>query len=557
MIDIPVNRMSGRPLRALLAAARKSPFNRMAAAVLRKELGMERLRTNDRSRGEIAFSYAPLQARKSHDRPSQELGVPRYDGWPSGGGRLAAAYREGSVAPGEVVERAIRAAKEFSAREPSVGPILGFDEERAFQAASDAGDRIREGRARGPLDGVPIAIKEEFRVEGLPTRVGTLWMPHTPATEDAVSVARLRAAGAVIIGNTPMTEYGMSPLGDNVHRVMPRNPHNANHLPGGSSSGSGVAVAEGVVPVALAVDGGGSVRIPACLNGVFGLKPTFGRIPASGHGNPGGSSVIHIGPIGATVEDIAHFLEVAAGADATDPASLGQPAIEPGALVRAMGRGVKGLLIGVDEDEWSKAEAEVAKPGREVLTALEKEGAKLVPVQLPDGKDTAAVGYLTIGLEIFTSLRAVRRDHFEELSPGMQLLVSELAVFEPDDYLDAQRVRSEIRAETAKVLSAVDLIALPTTRTPAPPINDEEAKNGFVDLPALASMCRYAFLGNLTGIPFGTAPVGTDANHLPVGVQFGADAWDEGCVLQAMAHLERMGLARAIRPAPHVDLLRR
>ncbi len=481
--------------------------------------------------------------------------MPAAGEWPRSAHALAAAYRSGATQAPAVVEAALAGARFLAAKKPSRGPLLDYDDARALAAAAESEERIRSGRALGPLDGVPVAIKEEVRVAGLPTRVGTGWMPRTPSAADCVAVARLRAAGAIVIGTTPMTEYGMSPLGGNVHRVMPRNAHHPDRLPGGSSSGSGVAVATGVVPMALGVDGGGSIRIPACLNGVFGLKPTFGRIPVTGHGLDGGSSVVHLGPLAATAHDLALFMEATAGADDGDPASAWQPELASGNLTAALGRGVRGLRIGIPESEWRIPAPNVTAPAREALALLEREGAVLVPVQLPSAPKAPPVGYLTIGLETLAGLGDARTLHMDELGLDLQMLIANLETFSADDYIDAQRVRAAIREETAAVLREVDVLALPTTVTAAPPVTAADEKRGFVDPPALDAMCRFSFLGNVTGLPAGTAPVGMDGEGLPVGLQIVADAWDEATVLQVLAHLERIGAAVSRRPVTSIDLL--
>lgn len=554
MLKLPASRISGRALRTLVGAARKTPARHVLAKVLRGQLGIDAALALGRdARGDLPFSHAPLLARCDHDRPSLGLGAPTTDPWPHTTSAYERAFAARRIPPDELAERALNAARQLACRKPSLGPLLEFDDERALEAARESKRRLAAGKARSELEGVVIAIKEEVDVEGLPTRLGTGFLPATPASADCTAVARLRDAGAVIIGSTPMTEYGMSPLGANPHRSMPRNAHSPAHLPGGSSSGSAVAVALGVVPVALGSDGGGSIRIPSALNGVFGLKPTFGRVPVVGGGLPGGSSVVHLGPIGASSYDLAVFLEIAAGPDERDPASVGQPRIDPGELVTALGRGVRGLCIGVDEDEWAAASDAVAQAGRSALAALEREGATLVPISIRLARHAAAIGYLTIGLEVFANLAEVRRSHMNALGADLQLLLANLQTFGADEYIDAQRLRAELRREVAEILRDIDVLALPTTSSTAPPIDDREAFEGFVDPPALDAMCRFAFLGNLTGLPAGTAPVGMSAG-LPVGLQIVGDAWDEACVLQVLAHLERTGVSSVARPAAAVDL---
>jgi aspartyl-tRNA(Asn)/glutamyl-tRNA(Gln) amidotransferase subunit A len=552
-LHLPLGRVSGRALAALVTAVRKTPARAPLVRLLRAELGIDAARAlAPERRGELPFSHAPLRARGDHARPSQNLALP---GGTRGARALFAAYRDGRASPERVVERALDGARELGRRSPPLGPLSGYDDARARAAARSSRERYARGASLGVFDGAPIGVKEEVNVEGYPARLGTRFIAHDRPVADAIAVARLRAAGAIVIGPTPMTEFGLSPLGANVHRRMPRNPHDPARLPGGSSSGSAVAVATGLTPASLGADGGGSIRVPAALCGVFGLKPSYGRIPTTGLGFPGATSVVHLGPIAATSHDLAEFLSIASGRDDGDEASWAAPALEHGELERALGRGVKGLRIGIDEAEWARAADDVTGPAREALDALEREGAELVPVRIELARHAAAIGYLTIGIEAFTGLAEIRARHMDDLSYEVQLLLSGLETFRPDDYLDAQRLRSALRREVAAVLRGVDVLGLPTTGRSAPPVSDDEAKNGFIDPPALDAICRYAFLANLTGLPAGTAPIGFDAQRLPLGLQIIGDAWDEACVLQVLAHLERIGAAESARPPAYVDLL--
>jgi aspartyl-tRNA(Asn)/glutamyl-tRNA(Gln) amidotransferase subunit A len=316
-----------------------------------------------------------------------------------------------------------------------------------------------------------------------------------------------------------------------------------------------VAVATGITPVALGCDAGGSIRIPAALCGVFGLKPTFGRIPAVGLGLQGATSLVHIGPLGVSAAELASFVEIAAGAHAGDAISEQQPPLGEGELTRALGRGVRGLRIGIDEAEWASADSELTGPCRAALAALEQAGAVLVPVNIKSSAHAAAIGYLTIGVEAFTAMAELRARHIDAMGPDVQLFLSGIETFRADDYIDGQRLRQGLRHSVAEVLRDVDLIALPTAGRSAPQVTDDEARHGFVDPPLLDGMCRYSFLANLTGLPAVSAPVGSDREGMPVGLQLVGDAWDEACVLQAAAALERAGVARAMAADATVDLL--
>jgi aspartyl-tRNA(Asn)/glutamyl-tRNA(Gln) amidotransferase subunit A len=164
---------------------------------------------------------------------------------------------------------------------------------------------------------------------------------------------------------------------------------------------------------------------------------------------------------------------------------------------------------------------------------------------------------LTIGVEAFTAMIEIRERHMDELGQDMQLFLAGLETFRPDDYVYAQRIRSAVRLELAEVLRQVDVIALPATAIGAPPVSDEEARFGFIDPPLLDALCRFAFLANVTGVPAGVAPIGSDRNGMPVGLQIVGDAWDEACVLQVLAHLERISIAHVRKPGAgaSVDLL--
>jgi aspartyl-tRNA(Asn)/glutamyl-tRNA(Gln) amidotransferase subunit A len=380
-------------------------------------------------------------------------------------------------------------------------------------------------------------------------------MSDEPANEDAAFVSRLRAAGAIVVGQTPMTEYGLSPLGANPHRTMPRNAHDASRLAGGSSTGSAVAVALGIVPIALGTDGGGSVRTPAAYNGVFGLKPTYGRIATTGHGMPGGTSVVHFGHLAGTSYDLALAGDLAFGPDDADPPSLVAPPFERGALVRALERGVKDLAIGVPEAEWRRADPEVADAGKKALDSLVRSGAELVSLELPMAGHAAAIGYLTIAVEARAALREVELSHWDALGGDLKVFLAGVDAFAPDDYVDAQRLREKLRTEMQSALRTVDVIALPTTATTAPTITEAEARSGIIDTKALDAACRFAFLGNLTGLPAASAPVGKDGSGMPIGLQILGDAWDEACVLQVVGHLERLGVAHSPKPRGAIDLL--
>lgn len=229
------------------------------------------------------------------------------------------AYRSGATTPAEVAERVIDALYTSDRSAQPLRAFISFNEEDIRAQAKAATARWRAGAPIGPLDGVPVGVKDELDQAGYPTTVGTRFLGRSGAAQqDATAVARLRAAGALLIGKCNMHEIGIGTTGLNPHHGPARNPYDLGRCTGGSSSGSAAAVAAGLCPVALGADGGGSVRLPAALCGVFGLKPTFGRVSESGAA-PLCWSVAHIGPLAATAHDAALVQALIAGPDPRDP----------------------------------------------------------------------------------------------------------------------------------------------------------------------------------------------------------------------------------------------
>jgi aspartyl-tRNA(Asn)/glutamyl-tRNA(Gln) amidotransferase subunit A len=537
-------RLSGRPLRALASLSRTRAVATLVHEMARRDLRLGELAKLAPSLfGDVPLDNTPIAGRPP--RASAGTGLPLPEApWSGTSATRTDAYRAGTTTPPDAVARALSAARALASRRPSVGPILDFRDEAARVEAEASAERWRRGAPLGPLDGVPFVVKEEMSVAGFPARAGSDLTDATPALHDGTCVARLRAAGAIVIGTTPMTEYGMTPLGFNPKRVMPRNPHAIDHVAGGSSTGSGVAVATGVVPFAIGGDGGGSIRIPSALCGVFGIKATWGRV--SRFGDVLGGTVGHVGPLASSTLDLARFLDAVCGADPEDAETALAPPLA-GSFVNALPRGVRGLRIGVEPDEWAAASPEVAEAGQAAIRALEKEGAVIVKVRLELARWAAPVGYLTIGLEALAyqwDLLAGGATFNPDLALGHAALGRVSAL----EYIQAQRLRMGLRRDVAHVMRDVDVLALPTTMTTAAAVTDVEFSGGFIDPPAIDAMCRYNFLGNLTGLPALSAPVGVDAKSLPIGLQIVGDAWDEGTVLAVGAHLERIGAATVKKP---------
>ncbi|HMI85372.1 MAG TPA: amidase [Polyangiaceae bacterium] len=542
-------RLSGFALQAAGRFARSRVGSTALYSLFRKELKVDELRDlPEQLRGALALDVRPLAGRPPRAAHDAGLAPPRAP-WSGSSASIADAYRSGRTTPEELVDRALRAARSLAARTPTMGPLMAYADDVARAEAVAATVRWRAGQPLGPLDGVPTAVKEELWVRGFPWGRGTDIGDRAPRPDDATATARVRASGAVILGITPMTEFGLTPTGINARRAMPRNPHHTSCIAGGSSTGSAVAVATGLVPFAIGADGGGSIRTPAALNGIFGIKPTWGRVSRSGGS---GGSVAHVGPLASSALDLARVIDAVSGPDPLDPETRDAP--PPGGLERAIGRGVRGLVIGIVEQEFADASPDVARAGQTAIDALVKEGARVVSVATPLARYASAIGYVTIAVEARASLSKEWREHAADLTSDLQLTFSTLDALTAPELLDAQRLRSGLRRDVARWFETVDLLALPTTVSTASPVSDAEMRSGVVDTRLLDGLCRFAFLANLTGLPAASAPVGIDREGLPIGLQLVGDAWDEATVLAAVAHLERIEAARVTRPGVSVDL---
>ncbi len=553
MADLRAPRISGAPLKNLARFARTRVGSIALQRVLRTDLKIDRLDTiPDDQRGDVPLDTRPHPGRPPREAHGEGLPAPGA-GWAPSASALVEAYRSGRTTPRAVVERALAEARRLASLEPAVGPLCEYADAVALAEADASTARWREGKPRGPLDGVPWAVKEETAVKGMARRGGTAFLDPRPQPEDSTAVARVREAGAICIGMTPMTEFGMTPNGANSKRAMPRNPHATDRFAGGSSTGSGVGVATGLVPFALGCDGGGSIRIPASVNGVFGIKPTWGRVSRAGSLTTG--SVAHYGPLACSTVDLALALEAMSGVDGNDPQTFAAPQRERGSFTAAIGRGVRGMTIGVPESEWADATEPVQRAGRAALAALEKEGARLVPLTLQLAGLAPQVGMVVIACEARAGLRAEWRNHADEMGDDLQVTFASLEAFNAIEYLETLRVRTAIRREMARALRDVDLVALPSTVSAAGKVSDVDMATGFLDTKVIEGLTRFCFLGNLTGLPALSAPVGCDAHGLPVGLQLMGDAWDEATVLAASAHLERIGVAVARRPRVTASIL--
>lgn len=434
---------------------------------------------------------------------------------------LAERIRAREVSPVALADRALEA---IAARDPELNAFQLVLADRAREGAGVAEREIAAGRYLGPLHGIPMAIKDLLDLAGTPTTAGSRVLDARPQAASAGAVERLEAAGAVIVGKTRLAEFAYSPGSNNAHYGPTRNPHDPTRDTGGSSSGSGGAVAAGMVVAALGSDTGGSIRIPASLCGVVGLKPTFGRVSLHG-AVPLSWSLDHLGPMTRTVADAALMLEVLAGIDPRDPRS--RPVPVP-AWTEGLSSGVAGLRVGVlgnDGEAEPLGTPEALVAWRAGLAALVNAGATLVPIDLPVLARSRILNYALLAMEAAVHHRPWLRERSADYGEFARLRLLCAHAYLPGAYLRAQQARATVRTTTDALFTRVDLLSTPTMPDAAPPLG-------------VPAPTRFTAPFNLLGWPAISVPVGRTAGGLPLGLQLAGRPWDEMTVLRAARVVE-------------------
>lgn len=454
---------------------------------------------------------------------------------------FTAAYQAGTSDPLRVAEAILAAVAASEAHDPPLRLLIAQDAADLRAQAAAAADRWRKGAPLGPLDGVPVAVKDELDQRPYPTTVGTSFL-RTPAAEDAAVVARLRRAGALLLGKTNMHEIGLGVSGLNPHHGPARNPYDPGRMTGGSSSGPAAAVAAGLCPIAVGADGGGSIRIPAGLCGVVGLKGTFGRF--SEHGAfPLCWSLAHVGPLAASVRDLALAYAVMAGPDEADPNTLAQP---PLTLPAAAEGSLAGVRLGVYRPWFEHAEPGVVATCDALVDELRRAGATVVSIEIPELELLRIVHVVTIVSEMLSSLSR-HAEHRREHGPETRVNLALARFLTSNDYVSAQRHRVRLCAHFDRVLREVDAIVTPATGRAAPPIRPDAARTGESDLGLTMEIMRFAPPANVTGLPAVSLPAGYDPEGLPVGLQVMGRPWEEHVLLRIAAVAEQQVTRRSPR----------
>lgn len=524
-------RSTGALLRLFVGLAESGATGGLLAEKFFKDIGVATMRATPAEAGPPA-EHPVLAAARSAKFEPRDPAIPPAPGKRvlpfETAGDFVAAYEAGTITPSEVAERVLAWTEASNALQPPLRSVIAQHADDVRAQAAAATDRYRQGEPLGPLDGVPIGVKDELDLAGYPTKVGTRFLGTEPAAEDAHVVAQLRAAGAVLIGKLNMHEIGLGVTGVNPHHGAARNPYDLGRATGGSSSGPANAVAAGLCPIAVGADGGGSVRVPAALCGVVGLKATFGRISEHGAA-PLCWSVAHVGPLAASARDCAIAYLAMAGPDERDPNTLPQP---PVTLDRFDDEDLRGLRLGIYDAWFDHADGAIVEACRRVVDELVARGAEVVAVEIPELALLRSVHLVTICSEMAAAHDQFWKSHRKDYGLDTRLNLALTRRMRNADYVHAQRLRRRIGEHFDAALARCDVIVTPATARTAPPIPADSLGTGESNLENTDLIMRFAPAGNLTGLPALACPAGYDADGLPIGIQFMGRAWSEDLLLR-------------------------
>lgn len=433
----------------------------------------------------------------------------------------------GRVARRDVSARQVT--EEFLDRIESLGPRLNCFTQILSDVALDQARRIdddvRAGRPAGPLAGVPVAIKDIVDVAGATTTAGAHPAFHRHASSDAALVARLRAAGAVLIGKTGLHEFAYGVTNINPHYGPVRNPWDLARIPGGSSGGSAAAVAAGLCAGAVGTDTGGSIRIPAALCGITGFKPTYGAVPLDGI-IPLAWTLDHAGPLARSVRDAALFLDVMA-ASGGDSGSLSQ---------RLEGVGAAGVRVGLPRAGfWPDLDPEVERLCASAVAVLRDLGAVVRDVEVPYARYAGSAAAVILSVEATAYHERHLRTHPQDYGDDVQTRLLRGFFLRATDYIAALRAQGFLRDAFLRAFEQADVLMMPTTQTPASPIDEEPASSASTSLAMSVQLTRFTNPFNLTGFPALSVPCGFTRAGLPVGLQIAGRPGDDATVLRVGA----------------------
>jgi aspartyl-tRNA(Asn)/glutamyl-tRNA(Gln) amidotransferase subunit A len=433
------------------------------------------------------------------------------------------------VSPVEVVKQSIDAMQAF---EPKLNAFVTQTPEVALEAARRAEKSVMEGEPLGLLHGLPISVKDLISVGGVRQTFGSRVMAQNIATADAPSVARIKAAGACIIGTTTTSEFGCKAVGDSPLTGITRNPWDLSKTPGGSSCGAAASVAAGITPFAIGTDGGGSIRTPASFTGLFGVKAQFARVPV--FGTSATPTLAHVGPLARTVRDAALLLSAISGYDRRDPFSISSEVPD---YLEACGLPAEGLRIAWSPTlGFAKPDPEIVSITQAALKIFEGLGCEIIGLEGGIGDDPADLWLSEFYAGIGTRLQRAMQESPDEIDPALAVVLEKASAQSLTSYYEKVFARYAFREKVSALFETFDLLVSPTVPIAACDVG--------VDIPAAfadRSICTwqyYTYPFNLTGQPAASIPVGFTSKGLPVGLQIVSRSHREADIFRVAAAFE-------------------
>jgi aspartyl-tRNA(Asn)/glutamyl-tRNA(Gln) amidotransferase subunit A len=455
---------------------------------------------------------------------------------------VAKAIAEKRISSHEVTRACLHRIAEW---QPLLNAFMAVEAEAALRTAEGADAALAKGQNRGPLHGVPLAHKDMYYETGKVVTCGSAIRRDFVAQTTSTALKRLKDAGSIRLGSLQMVEFAYGPTGHNTHYGAVKNPFNVAHITGGSSSGSGAAVAARLTYAALGSDTGGSIRMPAHFCGVTGLKTTYGRISRFG-AMPLSQSLDTVGPLARTAEDCALLLSLMAGADPEDPTSSTEPVAD---YMAATAASIKGLKVGVPTSFYvDDLDAEVARALDETILILKREGADIVKVELPDQRQLTAACQLVLAVEAAAYHKRWLIERPQDYGPQVLMRLQNGLAIPGVSYLEVMRWRGPALAAHIAATSGVDVVVTPVAPVPAPTIAESDLGNDPTAEAVIQRLTRFTRPINYLGLPALAVPAGFTKGALPIGMQLIGRSFDEATILTVGAAFQRASDFHAIVP---------
>ncbi|NEO57216.1 MAG: AtzE family amidohydrolase [Okeania sp. SIO3B5] len=445
---------------------------------------------------------------------------------------IATAIKTGETTAQTIVDQCLQ---QINQHNQTLNCFTTITTETALNTAKQIDTEIAQGKNPGILAGVPFAVKNLYDIAGITTLAGAkINAENPPATEDATAVAKLKQAGAILIGALNMDEYAYGFVTENSHYGATPNPHDLTRISGGSSGGSAAAVAAGLVPITLGSDTNGSIRVPASLCGVFGFKPTYGRLSRAGV-FLFASSLDHVGPFARSVRDIATVYDVLQGSDIRDPVCTHRT---PEACLPQLDRHIEGLRIAVADSHFATGgESEVFAAVEQVATVL----GVTRRVTIPEAHRARAAAYIITAAEGANLHLENLRTRPQDFDPATRDRFLAGALIPADWYIQAQRFRRWYQSCVGEIFKEVDIILAPTTPCVAPLLGQEKMTIAGEEILVRPNLGLYTQPLSFIGLPVLSVPI-RRTNGLPLGVQIIAAPYNEALILRVAAALEMEGI---------------